>query len=132
MPVTYALDSKFLRITASGQYQPADIPQALVAGLDDPAGPRPASLILDVCESEVLAGRTPDQIRIVAEALMPFADRIARRCAVVVCRDVQFGMARMGSVYSEGVGVQTAVFRTTEEAEAWHHAAASRGGRASR
>jgi hypothetical protein len=39
--------------------------------------------------------------------------------AVVAASDVHFGLSRLGSVYSEGVGVEAQVFREVESALAW-------------
>ena len=119
MPVSYSLQSGVLTLVASGKYAPEDIPHQFLAGLADPACPSPVGLLLDVSRSEVLAGRHPDQIRTVAEFLKPYADRIGRRCAVVVSRDAQFGLSRMGSVYAERVGVDAQVFRAMDDALAW-------------
>jgi hypothetical protein len=45
--------------------------------------------------------------------------RIGGRCAVVAQSDVHFGMSRMGTAYSENVGVVARVFREPEAALAW-------------
>ena len=104
---------------AAGQYEVTEVPQAFLAGLADPACPRPVALLLDVRESDMVATRRPDQVREVAEFLAPHAGRIGGRCAVLVSRDSHFGMARMGAVYAEHVGVEVNVFRSEEEALAW-------------
>ena len=119
MPVSYRLDAGVLHIQAVGQYEAAEVPRTFLAGLADPACPRPVALLVDVRESEMVATRRPEQIREVAEFLAPYVERIAGRCAVVVSRDSQFGMARMGAVYSEQVGVEANVFRSEDEAVAW-------------
>ena len=119
LPVSYALEQGFLHLIASGHYAPEDIPRQFKAGLSDPACAPTVALMLDVRESEVLGGRTPDQIRQVAEFLKPYAERIGRRCAVIVRSDAHYGLARMGSVYADGFGVEVNVFRTTEEGIAW-------------
>ena len=120
MPVTYAYHSEILLIEAiGGDYSPEDLPRTFVAALGDPAATMPVALLLDVTRSTVLATRRPDQIRYVAEFLKPYAERIGRRCAVVASEDVHFGLARMGSVFAEGVGVEAQVFRTMDEAVEW-------------
>jgi hypothetical protein len=75
--------------------------------------------MLDVRESDVLAERDPKQIRLVAEFLKPYAERIGRRCAIVAASDIHFGLSRMGAVFCESIGVDAQVFRTPEEALAW-------------
>ena len=48
------------------------------AALGDPACSVPVALLLDVTRSEVLATRTPEQIRYVAQYLEPYAERYRR------------------------------------------------------
>ena len=119
MSVGYSLQSGVLLITAEGRYRPEDVPTAFLDGLRDPACPTPVGLLLDVTGSEVLATRTSDQIRYVAEFLEPYAERIGRRCAVVAREDVHFGLSRMGATFAAGVGVEAQVFRSREAAIAW-------------
>ena len=119
MPVTHRLDAGVLHVHAAGHYEPTDLPRAFLAGLADPACPAPVALLLDVRESEMVATRSPEQVRAIAEFLEPYTARIGGRCAVVVSRDSHFGMARMGAVYAGQVGVEANVFRSVEEAVAW-------------
>lgn len=129
MPVSYRLDAGVLHIHAAGQYEVQDLPRTFLAALADPACPRPVALLLDVRESEMVATRRPDQVRDIARFLEPYAGRIGGRCAVVVSRDSHFGMARMGAVYAEHVGVEAGVFRSEEEALEWLRPGASAAGR---
>jgi len=119
MPVTHRIEGDLLQIVAAGHYPPNALVEELVEAFADPLCPEHVKLLLDVRASEALATRNPDQIRRAAEFLERFAERIGRRCAVVVARDVQFGLARMGSVFSDGVGVDSQVFRSVDEAVAW-------------
>ena len=119
MAVTYSLEGSLLRLTLAGTYEPQDIVREFQAALADPLCPDPVSLLVDVTRSESLASRHPSQIRYVAEFLGPYAKRIQGRCAVVAVEDLHFGLGRMGSVYSENVGVEAAIFRDPEEARRW-------------
>ena len=119
MPVTYSLEGTLLRLTLSGTYEPQDIVSEFQAALADPLCPDPVSLLVDVTRSESLADRHPSQIRYVAEFLGPYAKRIQGRCAVVAVEDLHFGLGRMGSVYSENVGVEAVIFRDPNEARRW-------------
>jgi hypothetical protein len=119
VPVSHTLDSGILRITATGAYQPQDIPREFLAGLADPACPTPVGILLDVTGSAELSHRTPQQIRFVAEFLKPYAERIGRRCAVAIGSEVQYGLGRMGAVFAESVGVEVQIFPTADEAQAW-------------
>jgi len=118
MPVSYVLNGSLLRLDLEGQYEPRDIIEQFLAGLADPECPRKIALLLDTTRSESLETRSPSEIRGVAEFLEPYVKRIGR-CAVVAQSDVHFGMGRMGTAYSENVGVVARVFREPEEALAW-------------
>ena len=106
-------------MTFEGKYEPQDIIREFLAAIADPACPDPAALLVDVTKSESLENRAPQEIRQVAEYIGPYAKRIGGRCAIVASRDLHFGLSRMGSVYSEGVGVETAVFRDIPAALEW-------------
>ncbi|HXV13302.1 MAG TPA: hypothetical protein VEC56_03765 [Candidatus Krumholzibacteria bacterium] len=119
MPVTYSFHGSLLKIELVAQYQPDDVIKAFVAAMDDPKCPKPASLLLDVRRSETLATAAVVDIRRVAEYVGPYAARVGGRVAVVAASDVHFGLSRLGSVYTEGVGVEAQVFRDVESAVAW-------------
>jgi hypothetical protein len=119
MPVTYTLDSGLLVITATGSYPPDEVIQAFHRAIADPACPNPVALLYDPSASADLAGRTPAQIRMVANFLKPHAERIGRRLGVVVGNDVQFGLSRVGAVFAEAIGVEARIFRSAAEAREW-------------
>ena len=119
MPVTYTLRSGLLTVKPSGEYTPADFIAAFHAGIDDPDCPTPVALLLDMRESVSFASRSVAEIRGAAEHVGPYADRVGGRVAVLVGSDVQFGLARMGSVFTEGVGVVAEVFREEARALLW-------------
>ena len=118
MPVIHAWEGTLLRMSFVGVYEPEDIIRQFETALAEALSEKIA-LLVDTTRSEVLGTRSPNQIRLVAQALAPYAERIGGRCAIVATEDIHFGMSRMGSVYSESVGVETEVFRTEEEALAW-------------
>ena len=119
MPVTWSLDGDLLRLNLEGHYQPTDIIDAFLSALADRRCPPEVSLLLDTTGSQSLDVRSSGQIRHVAEYLGPYRERIRRRCAIVVSTDLHFGLSRMGSAYSESVGVDARVFRSTAEALEW-------------
>lgn len=119
MPVHYSFHGDLLKIELVGQYQPDDVITAFMNAMNDPKCPNPAALLLDVRQSETLASAAVADIRRVAEYVGPFAARVGGRVAVVASSDVHFGLSRLGSVYSEGVGVEAQVFRDVESAVAW-------------
>jgi len=119
MPVVHAWEGTLLRMSFVGTYEPDDIIRQLEEALTEAPPLEKIALLVDTTRSEVLGTRSPSQIRHVAQALAPYAERIGGRCAIVAREDIHFGLSRMGSVYSESVGVETEVFRTDDEALAW-------------
>jgi len=120
MPVTYRLQDDVVTIALEGENSPDAVIQCFHEALEDPAVPAQFFLMLDVHKSTSLATRpTPEIIR-VAEYIGPFKDRVTR-CAVLATENVQFGLSRLGAVYSETAGVMTSVFRDRDEAVSWLH-----------
>lgn len=119
MPVTGGFQGGVLRIECVGEYEPQEIIDAFRQAMDAKESPEQVALLLDVTRSESLKRRKPDEIRYVAEYLRPYAARIGGRCAVVVNATLEYGFSRMGSAYTEGVGVESEIFRDTESALAW-------------
>jgi len=126
MPVLHAWEGPLLRMSLVGTYEPEDIIRQFEAALAEAPPSDKIALLVDTTRSEVLGTRSPSQIRLVAHALAPYSERIGGRCAIVATEDIHFGLSRMGSVYSESVGVETEVFRTEEEALIWLGAKAHR------
>jgi hypothetical protein len=119
MPVTYTLRSGLMILKPAGEYAPNDLVAGFHAGMEDPACPNPVALLIDMRESQSFATRSVAEIRGAAEYIGAYAPRVGGRVAVLVGSDVQFGLARMGSVFSEGVGVEAEVFRDEIRALAW-------------
>lgn len=119
MPVLHGWEGTLLKMSFVGTYEPDDIIREFETALTEAPPSERIALLVDTTRSEILGTRSPSQIRHVAQALAPYAERIGGRCAVVATEDIHFGLSRMGSVYSESVGVETEVFRTEDEALAW-------------
>lgn len=119
MAVTYSFHDDLLMMEFAGTYLSADVIRQFLNAMNDPKCPPRVALLVDVSQSESLATRPTDEIRMVAEFLGPYADRIGGRCAMIAAPAVQFGLSQMGAVFSERVGVATGVFRTREEAVEW-------------
>jgi hypothetical protein len=117
--VTFSIEGDLLTMTLEGKYPPEDVVEQFLVAIRDPRCPDAVALLVDVSASTSLATRPTEQIRLVAERLGEFKDRIGRRCAVLATSDVNFGLSRLGAVYSEGVGVHVQVFRDRAEALAW-------------
>lgn len=119
MAVTYSFHGTLLKMEFIGKSEPDDVIEAFEAAMKDPACPNPAALLVDVSRSETLATVPVADIRRVAEHLGPFSARVGGRAAVVASSDVHFGLSRLGSVYSQNVGVEVQVFRDLESAAVW-------------
>lgn len=119
MPVQYSIRERVLTMELIGLYESGDVVRQFIDAMNDPRCPRPVALLLDVSRSESLATRPAGEIRMVAEFLGPYADRIGGRVAVVAPSDAHFGLSRMGAVHSEKAGVTAQVFRSTDEALEW-------------
>ncbi|HEX5131445.1 MAG TPA: hypothetical protein VFX92_03040 [Candidatus Krumholzibacteria bacterium] len=119
MPVSYRFDGSILEMTFDGDCPPDHVTQQFLNALADPACPERVVLLADVSKSTSLATRPAEDIQRVAAFLGPHAERISRRCAVLAAEDIQFGLSRLGAVYSETAGVATRVFRNRDEALAW-------------
>ena len=119
MAVTFTIEGDLVRLNLEGQYEPSDIIRQFLAVLADPGCPEEFSLLIDATKSESLDKRSPGDIRYVAEYLGPYRARVRGRCAVVASTNLHFGLSRMGSAYSDRVGVDAQVFRTVPEALEW-------------
>jgi hypothetical protein len=119
MPVRCSIKQDLLRVELIDECPPDDVIREFVTTIDDPSCPPTVKLLVDVTRSVSLATRSTEEIRRVAEALAPYTERVGGRCAVVAQSDVHFGLSRLGSVYSESVGVKVEVFRDVGEAMEW-------------
>lgn len=119
MAVQYSIRQGVITMGFVGNYEPRDIVARFLDALNDPACSTPAGLLIDVSRSESLATRPVADIRMVAEFLGPYVDRIGGRCAVVAPTDTHFDLSQLGALRSQAVGIAAQVFRTTEEAVKW-------------
>jgi hypothetical protein len=123
MAVTHSIQDGVLTMELVGTYLSADVIRQFLKALNDPKCPPRVALLMDVSRSESLAKRPTDEIRMVAEFLGSYSERVGGRCAVVASPDVHYGLSQMGSVFSESVGITARVFRTKNEAIDWLTAA---------
>jgi hypothetical protein len=119
MSVVCTWSGTLLRMNIVGTNAPLEIIRAFETALARPEAAERFSFLVDVSRSESIKSRSPEEIRLVAEALGPYADRIGGRCAVVATEGVRFGLSRMGSVFSGGVGVDAQVFLDEAAALTW-------------
>jgi len=119
MPVKYTIENGLLILDLSGDYETQDLIQTFLAAMKDPACPHEVGLLIDVSQSDSFSARPAGEIRMAAEFIGPYAQRVRSRVAVVATKDVHFGLSQMGAVYSRAVGVDARVFRTRDEAAEW-------------
>jgi len=112
----HEVDGPMLIIHQHAVTDPEDIRRAMAAALADPALRPGSHLLWDA--SEAPARASADKMR----SLLHFqgaSAKLSNRCAMVVANDLQFGVARMFSVYAEEAGVTVQVFRDIAAAKAW-------------
>ena len=119
MAVQYSIRGSVLTMELIDTYEPQEVMRQFLEAMNDPACPNPVALLVDVSRSESLPTRPAGEIRMVAEFLGPYANRIGGRVAVVAPSDVHYGLSQLGGVYSDGVGVSAQVFRSFDEALKW-------------
>jgi hypothetical protein len=93
MAVQYSIREGVLTMEFIGIYEAQDVVRQFLEAMKDPTCPRPVALLIDVSRSESLATRPAGEIRMVAEFIGPYADRIGGRVAVVAPADVHYGLS---------------------------------------
>jgi hypothetical protein len=105
-------------VTVRGECLAADLLDTGDRLYDDPQFRTGMSTVLDL--RGAIPAVTADNIRTIVSFISRNLERRGRgRCAVVVERDVDYGMARMGQAYLDEVGVELGVFRDLAAAERW-------------
>ncbi|ABF39678.1 hypothetical protein Acid345_0673 [Candidatus Koribacter versatilis Ellin345] len=120
MPVTYEIDAarKLVRTRCVGPVRMMDVLDHFRTLEADPACPPHADVFLDLVELQSL----PKSFQLAGvvyevEQLQPKVRFGA--CAIVVDREVLFGMMRIFATLAEGTFRVVRVFRKREEAEQW-------------
>src|SRR5262245_56205250 len=119
MPIQYSIHDGLLTMEFVGVYESREIIRQFIEAMRDPKCPQPVALLVDVSRSDSLASRPHEEIRMVAEFLGPYADRIGGRCAVVAPADLHYHLSQMGAIHSRRAGVDAQVFRASEDARGW-------------
>jgi hypothetical protein len=120
MPVTYQVNpgTSVLRTICAGKVTFEDVLGHFEELASDDSLPARLDLLLDLCRQETAPSGA--QIRDLADRLARMRDDINwGRCAVLVSRDVLFGIGRMFGVHTDSLFDESRVFREAEEAEAW-------------
>lgn len=100
----YSIRDGALTTEFAGVFEAQDVVSRFLAALADPACPTPVALLIDISCSDSLATRPAAEIRMIAEFLGPYAERIGGRAAVVAPSDVHFGLARWARPTARGRG----------------------------
>ncbi len=123
-------DGHLLSIVAEGPYTLAEVKAVIGAATADAPPDRDCCLLMDIRRSE--ASPSTGDLQDFAKFLGNLPTHVAARSAWLVSEDLQFGLARMLSVYAEERGITIQVFRESDAARAWlreGHAAGHAGDR---
>lgn len=119
MPVSYSFDDRLFHLKGIGLYTPLELFKTFKDALDNPKFPDHAAFLFDVSQSESLGTRTVTELKNAVQAIAPHADRFCNKCAVLAKSDLNYGLSRLGTVFSEESGINTEVFRTFENTLEW-------------
>jgi hypothetical protein len=119
MPVSYSFDDRIAVMRMEGNYSVAELEDAVLAGLADPARPNGVVLMFDLRESRALRDRPTEDVRAMARFLSRNREKYNSRLAMVAPTDLAYGLMRLGAVTAEAGGVAAEVFRDFASARAW-------------
>ena len=120
MPISYELDraARIVRITAHGDVSFPEEKECLDAFLADSTHQPGFRILLD--DRERMPAASSAHVKAMASLFELNRQAIgAARLAIVVAKDVSFGLARMFSMLTDNSLVETRVFRDIDEAEQW-------------
>ena len=117
MPITFRIDKKsgVVFTTMEGNVSISEIIDGLKGLMNHPDFSPGFNGLVDMRNSTV--NSTPEEVRRIAELMTGQREKIGMsRSAVVVSKDVIFGMARMFQVFAEQSSIKTELFRDINEA----------------
>jgi hypothetical protein len=120
MPITFNIDrnTRIIHTVCSGDVTLAEVLEHFQTLEKDTNCPRHLHVLLDMSEQTSVPGA--GEIRAVGEAIRAIRKTVHfGMCAIVVQRDVLYGMARMLEVIAEQWFDETRVFRHVTAAEEW-------------
>lgn len=115
--LTHEIDGKVLVIHQNGVNDLPEIVRGMQTALADPAL-KPGSHLLWMA-ADAPATATPEKMQRLLTWVRGEGGKLSSRCAFVVANDLQFGVSRMFSVFSEERGLDVNVFYDVDEAKAW-------------
>jgi hypothetical protein len=120
MPVTCEIDSEagLVRTTFRGQVDIEEVVRALEDVLHRPDFRPGLNGIVDLREGDI--DTQARDVKRLATMMERYRAQIGKsRTAIVVARDVTYGMARMYQAYAESTSIETMVFRSLDDAHRW-------------
>ena len=112
----YEIDKDRVSMTFRGDVNNAQIRQAYEEVTNDPSFQSGSQVLVDDLESNY--NPSIDDAQKLVAIFASFTDRISQ-FAVVVGKEVHFGLGRMVEVFCESHGVNLRIFRTRDEAQSW-------------
>jgi hypothetical protein len=119
MPVTYRFDSNIVVLDMVGEYSVDDIPKTILNSLADAQCPATPFMLVNLSESMSIFKRSSEDVITMARSLVSLGKRFNNHIALVAPNDLQYGLMRMGSVFSEELGMKVEVFHTFDKARQW-------------
>jgi hypothetical protein len=127
VPITFRIDkaSGIVFTTIAGQTSLDEILEGLKNILNHPDFGPGLNGIADLRQSELNTFQA--DVKKIADLMIEYRGTIGpSKAAVVVSRDITFGMTRVFQVFAEQSSVETAIFRSMEEALCWIHSSPKR------
>jgi len=117
---TYEIEDARTVITFRGDVDNPEIQEAYEEVTSDPSFQVGSQVLVDDLESNF--NPSMDEAQKLVAIFSSFSDRISQ-FAIVVHKEVHFGLGRMIEVYCESQNVNLHIFREMEEAKTWLDAA---------
>lgn len=119
MPVSYRFDSTIVIIELVGEYSMNDIPATIIKSLADSTCPIKPCILIDLSESLSIDKRTSEDVITMALSLVPLGKHFNNHIALVAPNNLQYGLMRMGAVFSDEQGMKVEIFRSFTDARKW-------------
>lgn len=117
MNMAHEIDGRILIIRQNGVTDAEEIIQAMNAAVADPRLQAGSHVLWDATDAPAQA--SAKKIRRLVAGFGSLSDKLSSRFAIVVENQIQFGVSRMLSAYSELVDVEVRVFFDVPTAKDW-------------
>lgn len=117
MGIHYELDDDILVVYQGNVSDSKAIAEVMTRALADPGLKAGSGLLWNGVDAPAEA--TPEKMQKLLSLYATTHGRLSRYIAMVVASDLQYGVARMFSVYARDVDVQVRVFHDMGEARKW-------------